>query len=822
MMGHMPGEGFLASLEKRLERVAWNFTPSEIANVLWAYATLGVMPSAGVVGLLEGQLRAVAGQLNHQDIFMTLWAACFLSIGSPDVACKLARALGQRALALAEMPQYKKEDLAQMHQFIVACSLDLTLRASVPSSVLELQGRMAPSCRAAFAECDVTESRTQQQVSDTLRSMGMAVEDEYICPLSGYSIDMLVRDVDASEQRRTGQAQKGWAVEFDGPHHFLSNKSPNGATLIKQRHLQLLGYALVNVAYWEWNGLRPGQREDYLRRRLQIEPGTIGGNMGREASSEGHADAIGSADIVHSITSGEDASDESEEEAGAVVLPPAEEVRPEGEKVTEAISKQELQTEETQEMDAEIARLKATLAAAEVAKLKAELAAAEEARRSACQQLEEREREREEQEEQSRRRKEEERKEMERRKEEERREMERRKEEERQQLERKREEEKQQLERRKQEERKEMERRKEEERKEMERRKEEERREMERRKEEERQQLERRKEEERKRLEKREEEERQLLERRKEEERRQMEALRVEREREAAERAEQEKEAARLLALKREAEEAAAKAAEERRQMEATRAARKRELAAEREAEAARLRATKKKEEEARAAKKKEEDKKKKAKRGQAVTQRETAKPKRGKAGRADRGRSEFWQVLWEFVTWSVAALALFVLVYVLSQYRQMRAKMPKQAPNGHKMPMFWCLVGHQKREDMLQVMPRVDDGPEWSHEEKKELAPIMVPCGPFQFAWSVLFPPSAPDPGRTPTFWFWSQIGWYQKNDGMLYPLKHPCGVPTVVPNSKRPSAHSVLRRASDVHTLLRNLTLLSCSGCGASGRVS
>ena len=79
MMGHMPGEGFLASLEKRLERVAWNFTPSEIANVLWAYATLGVMPSAGVVGLLEGQLRAVAGQLNHQDIFMTLWAACFLS-----------------------------------------------------------------------------------------------------------------------------------------------------------------------------------------------------------------------------------------------------------------------------------------------------------------------------------------------------------------------------------------------------------------------------------------------------------------------------------------------------------------------------------------------------------------------------------------------------------------------------------------------------------------------------------------------------------------------------------------------------------------------
>jgi hypothetical protein len=107
-------------------------------------------------------------------------------------------------------------------------------------------------------------------VSETLRILGLSVEDEARCPKSGYSIDMLVHD---SAPEIGGERSSGggsWAVEFDGPSHFLASGAPVGATLLKRRHLQLLGYALVSVPYWEWdrcNGAR--EREQYLRDKLE-------------------------------------------------------------------------------------------------------------------------------------------------------------------------------------------------------------------------------------------------------------------------------------------------------------------------------------------------------------------------------------------------------------------------------------------------------------------------------------------------------------------------------------------------------------------------
>ena len=64
-----------------------------------------------------------------------------------------------------------------------------------------------------------------------------------------------------------------WAVEFDGPSHFLASPSPSraptGATLLKRRQLQLLGHALVSVPYWEWAACKgAGEREQYLRSKL--------------------------------------------------------------------------------------------------------------------------------------------------------------------------------------------------------------------------------------------------------------------------------------------------------------------------------------------------------------------------------------------------------------------------------------------------------------------------------------------------------------------------------------------------------------------------
>jgi hypothetical protein len=83
--------------------------------------------------------------------------------------------------------------------------------------------------------------------------MGLSVEDEVRCPKSGYSIDMRAVDSGAHDSalETGGERSSGrvWAVEFDGPSHFLASGAPTGATLLKRRHLELLGHALVSVPY---------------------------------------------------------------------------------------------------------------------------------------------------------------------------------------------------------------------------------------------------------------------------------------------------------------------------------------------------------------------------------------------------------------------------------------------------------------------------------------------------------------------------------------------------------------------------------------------
>ena len=125
------------------------------------------------------------------------------------------------------------------------------------------------TCREAFECAKSAPSATQQQVSETLRRLGLSVEDEARCPKSGYSIDMLVHDSTLGMGGESSSSASTWAVEFDGPDHFLASRAPTGATLLKRRHLRLLGHALVSVPYWEWSGCKgAGEREQYLKSKL--------------------------------------------------------------------------------------------------------------------------------------------------------------------------------------------------------------------------------------------------------------------------------------------------------------------------------------------------------------------------------------------------------------------------------------------------------------------------------------------------------------------------------------------------------------------------
>jgi hypothetical protein len=49
-----------------------------------------------------------------------------------------------------------------------------------------------------------------------------------------------------------------------------------GATLLKRRHLELLGHALVSVPYWDWDACKgSGDSEQYLRGTLEARQGIM-------------------------------------------------------------------------------------------------------------------------------------------------------------------------------------------------------------------------------------------------------------------------------------------------------------------------------------------------------------------------------------------------------------------------------------------------------------------------------------------------------------------------------------------------------------------
>ena len=179
----------LAALERRAEALVSTFNAQDVANTLWAYATMGREPSAGVMRGLEGRAEAVVSTFNAQEMANTLWAACVLStLCVAEDASPLVHAVATRLVSLGEADMFNTAHLRQLHQFFVFCSVEEKRCVIALDDVRSLRD----ACRLAFVCSKTAPSAVQQEVSETLRRMGLSVEDEARCPKSGYSIDMLV------------------------------------------------------------------------------------------------------------------------------------------------------------------------------------------------------------------------------------------------------------------------------------------------------------------------------------------------------------------------------------------------------------------------------------------------------------------------------------------------------------------------------------------------------------------------------------------------------------------------------------------------------
>jgi len=80
----------MRELEGRAEALACTCNTQDVANTLWAYATMGREPGAGLLQELEGRDEALAGTFNVQNVANTLWAynerKFMLTGGTPSAA----------------------------------------------------------------------------------------------------------------------------------------------------------------------------------------------------------------------------------------------------------------------------------------------------------------------------------------------------------------------------------------------------------------------------------------------------------------------------------------------------------------------------------------------------------------------------------------------------------------------------------------------------------------------------------------------------------------------------------------------------------------
>ena len=133
----------------------------------------------------------------------------------------------------------------------------------------------------AFQPSHLQSSRFQSSVFETFKGI-LSQEAGHIDIQEEYPIESLYVDIAIPEENLV--------IECDGPSHYcipihldlskdvqedMSNKNPalwslrkdwnNGATALKDRMLQLMGWRVLHVPYWEWNEARRAGQEERER-----------------------------------------------------------------------------------------------------------------------------------------------------------------------------------------------------------------------------------------------------------------------------------------------------------------------------------------------------------------------------------------------------------------------------------------------------------------------------------------------------------------------------------------------------------------------------
>jgi hypothetical protein len=225
------------------------FNSQGIANLLWAYATVGIIDKHLFTSFAPA-VKLVLSQCNSQNVANIAWAYAVANVNDPSLFNTDFIDVCQ-----AKANDFGMEECRQLHQWQL-WQIELKSGTNLPPALRE-------KCCQAFVSQSYRSSRFQDDVISVLSSIGMSPEEEVLTPC-GYRLDALV-EVNGEKV----------GIEVDGPSHFI-NRDLTGSTLLKRRQVSTCdGIHIVSVPYWDWDkfGLEDHtKKQQYLRSKLGLHP----------------------------------------------------------------------------------------------------------------------------------------------------------------------------------------------------------------------------------------------------------------------------------------------------------------------------------------------------------------------------------------------------------------------------------------------------------------------------------------------------------------------------------------------------------------------
>lgn len=247
-----------------------SFQPKELSQLMWASAVL-VSPSISLLDAIDNQNRnpdsTFFANWSTRELVNVAWAYGVLGEVHRTAFKKLwlqisefsARILMESEAETESEQLFSERHLSQLYQVV------LTLELEFPRLGLTLEDDLRTTCYDTWrkeVERSKNSSDLEKMVAYHLATTGHTWEVEY--SVAEYSIDFALPG-------------KKVALEVDGPSHYTRNGgSPLGSTILKRRHLEAAGWAVVSIPYYEWAELY-GEMEQrtYLQQLLAPFSNTV-------------------------------------------------------------------------------------------------------------------------------------------------------------------------------------------------------------------------------------------------------------------------------------------------------------------------------------------------------------------------------------------------------------------------------------------------------------------------------------------------------------------------------------------------------------------